>query len=474
MGYWTDQGFVANTLSFYKSAIQQAFVDAFGEDFALDDTLPQGVLIQRLAELFYGMDMDGIEGFSHLNLNSMNGIFLDVVGNIRGIPRVLGTPQKGLVTVSCYPQNFTPFTIPQGTQLTVVETGDVFVTTSTNTFSTNIGSIEVEYVENGNSSSIPGNTMTVNGLQQIQNIVIISLVDGMENESDLEYRHRLQKEYPAAVGTIEYVNNLLRQEPTIKSVGCVYNDTDTTVGGIPPYCTEWLVAPTAEAKSSIVDNSIVVEQTVGDSLSDLEADIDTFETYVSPTRTMQLVFTYDGSDWLDIDSNVVTLSDYGVTYSGTPVLGDAIAVTFTVGAFGVNIANIIVDNKVPGSPTSGNTSVTVTDTFGSEKTVSFSVAEEVPIEIEISVGTPEETGFFDLVDVPESKQKVVDYVNSLDIGKDVSYSRCVAPFAADTGFDILGFKMRAKGSAVWVENGNLVITDRQYASLAITDITVGL
>ena len=66
MGKWTDQGFVANPVSYYKSAIQQVIVEAFGSEFDLNDNLPQGVLIQRLAELFYGMDMDGIEAFSRL------------------------------------------------------------------------------------------------------------------------------------------------------------------------------------------------------------------------------------------------------------------------------------------------------------------------------------------------------------------------------------------------------------------------
>ena len=94
MGTWTAQGFEAKTLSYYKSAIQQVFVEAFGNDFALDDTLPQGVLIQRLAELFYGMDMDGIEAFSRLNLNTMTGLFLDMIGNFRGIPRIFPNTRR--------------------------------------------------------------------------------------------------------------------------------------------------------------------------------------------------------------------------------------------------------------------------------------------------------------------------------------------------------------------------------------------
>lgn len=368
MGKWSDQGFVANPLSYYKSTIQQIFVDAFGDDFDLNDNLPQGVLIQRLAELFYGMDMDGVEAFSRLNLNTMGGLFLDVVGNLRGINRVLGAPQTGVITIQCRPENFVPFSLPEGTTFVVTETGDTFVSTAQKTFSTDTMNVEVTYTDNGNSSAIVGNTMTVEGYPQIQNIEIISLFDGTENESDISYRSRLQKEYPAATGTIEYVNNKLRSLTSVKAVGCLYNDTDTAIDIIPPYCTEWIVAP--------------VDQVGADAL----------------------------------------------------------------GVFEEDVASTIINNKVPGSPTFGNTSVSTQDVFGSTKTVNFTIAEEIPIEISVTVATPEATGVFDLGAVPEIKVAIENYVNGLEIGKDVSYSRCIAPFAVSTGFDVLSFKMRPLSS----------------------------
>ena len=459
MGKWTDQGFVANTLSYYKNAIQQVFIEAFGDDFDLNDNLPQGVLIQRLAELFYGMDMDGIEAFSRLNLNSMAGVFLDVVGNLRGINRVLGKPQTGVVTVTCVSSTFSPFTMPAGTVLTVTQTGDQFITSRVHTFSTDEEAVEVQYVENGNSSAIVGNTMSVENYPQIQNIEIISLYDGTENESDISFRSRLQNEYPASVGTIEWVNNLLRAIPSVRAVGCLYNDSASETD-IPAYSTEWIVAPK--------DN----------------------------------------------------------------VVGDAVTV------FKTAVAETILDNKVPGAPTAGNTTMSVQDIFGSTKTVKFSIATEVPIKMALVVATPEATGVFDLGGIDEIKQTVANYVNSLAIGNDVSYSRCIAPFASDKGFDIISFRMscvtnivgadgrvylRAEnidaGSALawyvrgsetlyytsglefpsvddkiytdvacteeltsvvaaneeqWIQNANFVINSREYATLDASNISVGI
>lgn len=370
MGQWSDQGFIANPLSYYKSAIQQIFVEAFGDDFDLNDNLPQGVLIQRLAELFYAMDMDGVEAFARLNLNTMGGLFLDVVGNLRGLNRILGAPQTGVATVTCGADNFVPFTLAEGTVLTCVESGDTFTVSRMTTLSTNVVNVPIVYTENGNSSAIVGNTMQIDNYPQITNIEIISLFNGTDNESDIAYRSRLQKEYPAAVGTIEYVTNKIRALASVKSVGFLYNDTDTTVDTIPAYSTEWIVAPKAEVRA------------------------------------------------------------------------DALGVMKT------DVATAIINGKTPGSPTYGNTTVVAQDVFGSQKFVNFTIAEEIPIEISVTVGTPEATGVFDLSNLSDIKTVVSDYVNNLDIGKDVSYSRCIAPFAASTGFDVLSFKMRTSSNIV--------------------------
>ena len=395
MGHWTEQGFVTQPLSYYKSAIQQVFIEAFGSDFDLNDNLPQGVLIQRLAELFYGMDMDGVEAFARLNINTMGGLFLDIVGNWRGIDRVLGRPQSGYAKITCNPSNFVPFTLPEGTVLTVLESGDQFVTTQPVTFVSNVANANIEYTENGNSSAVVGNTMSVESYAQIQNIEIVSLFDGTDNESDISYRNRIQKEYPAAANTVEFVMNLLRELPEIRDVGCLYNDTGSTVGGLAPYSTEWIVAPTVDVQPEALD------------------------------------------------------------------------------AFKQTVAKIIIDNKVPGSPTDGNTTVdNVTDIYGTPKSVKFTMAEEVPIQILVTITTPETTGILDLGGESTIKTAVMRYVNNLGIGKDVSYSRCIAPFAADTGFDVVSYKVKAVSSDTWSENINFFIDNRQYATITADNIVM--
>ena len=389
MGTWTDQGFVAQSVEYYKDLIRPIFQEAFGADFALDETLPQGVLITRLAELFYGMDMDGVEAFARLNLNTMGGLFLDTIGNFRGIHRNLGEPQTGLVEVTCNPNVFTPFTLPKGTVLTVTETGDSFVTVNEggDTFVETTQTIRVAYIQNGNSSAVVNNTLSVNGYAQITNMKIVALFDGTDNESDISYRSRLLKDYPAATNTIEFILNSIRAVVGVRSVGVLYNDTDTTDGNnLPPYSTEFMYAPKPEA-----DNA------------------------------------------------------------------DAKAV------INAKIAEIIVNNKVPGSPTYGTTTMSATDVFGQTKVVNFTVATPVILHIYVQVATPETTGILDLGNKDSIEEMLKNYINTLDISKDVSYSRCMAPLANDTGFDVVDFAIYKDGTTTWYDKENISIGNKEYA-----------
>lgn len=73
-------------------------------------------------------------------------------------------------------------------------------------------------------------------------------------------------------------------------------------------------------------SSATASQTAGSSLTDVAVVVATFETQI--TTSGSYVFTSDGADW-SYDGNVVDLTDYGITYTGTPVADDAITVVYT-------------------------------------------------------------------------------------------------------------------------------------------------
>lgn len=436
MGKWTDQGFVASSQAKYKEDLQNLFVEAFGDDFLLDDQLPQGVLITRLAELLYNTDMDGIEAFSRLNPNTAKGVFLDLIGNMRAIPRSLGTPQVATVSITSTATNFAPFTIPQGQEFTMVGGGATFVAAAGKTISSPTATMELEFTESGNSSASIGSKLQTAGMAQIQDVEITMLLDGQGRESDLEYRKRLRREYPVASNTIAYVENKIMDLQIVKAVGHNYNDTAETVDTLPPYTTEWMAV-----------------QKPG-------TDLDYFKN---------------------------------------------------------KVATAILNNKVPGSPTAGNTSVDVADIFGTVKNVKFTIPEEVKLQIQVQVATPEATGWIDLSGAPQIIDTIATYINGLEIGDDVSFSRCMAPITADPDFDVVSFKIRVLPDAPnyipgndyvtgdivryknqyyiatsdtsetpeidpawapynegWLLNQNFPIGVRQYASITSSDISIGV
>lgn len=392
MGSWTNAGFEAKTLDYYKAAIQQVFVDAFGNDFLLDDALPQGVLIQELAELFYNADMDGIEAFSRLNINTASGIYLDLIGSMRGISRSQGTPQIATVALTIDPTNFMAFSIPEG-QVFTATNGQTFVTNQINTISsTQDQTLYLYFTSMGNSDVAVGDKMSTTGFSQITDIEVVYLANGTDEETDLEYRGRIINEAPTPNNTLQFVMNKILDLQTVKTVGVNYNDTDQTVDTLPAYCTEWMAVPK------------------------LDADLALFKSQV---------------------------------------------------------AKVIVDNKVPGSPTGGNTTVTTTDVFGSSKTVKFTIPSKIELVIAVTVTTPESTGVLDLSNATAIKEAIAAYINGLNIGDNVSFSRVMAPLTADGGFDVSSYVIKDKDNTTTITNGNYPIGTREYASITTADITIG-
>lgn len=394
MGTWTDQGFVAKPLQYYVDELRRIFTEAFGDDFILDETTPQGVLITRLAQLLFNTDMDGVEAFSRLNISSAGGFYLDLIGNLRGVTRILGSPQLVSVQITSSAgtgSGFLPYTIPHGTVFKSLSQVDTFFNERNITVQSETQTVTLRYGKNGDSSVLVNDKLQVNGIVRITDVTILSLIPGMGNETDVEYRRRLLTEKPALNNTIKSVENKLFELPTVKSVGSQYNDTAQTVGQMPPYTTEWMVVPKEGANQTVFKNSV---------------------------------------------------------------------------------AETIINNKVPGSPTYGNTTVTVEDVFGDQKTVSFTVAEKRNLQIDIKVVTPEATGRLDLINVPKIRQDMYNYINGLMIGKDVSYSRCCSSLFADTGFDVDYFKIKEEGDTTWIENGNYIINERQYAAIDFESINI--
>lgn len=280
MGKWTPQGFQAYTLSYYKEQLQKLFVDAFGDRFQLDDTLPQGVLIQRLAELLYNADMDNVDVMSTLNLNTTTGIWLDLVGALRGIPRLSGSSQMATIRLTSNSSQL-PYTIPTNTAFE--SNGNVFFSGQSQIIRNQQQTIVVTYSEDGNSDIVVGDTMTC-PVTQVTNIEVIGLADGQPKETDADYRSRLNSTYSVANNTMRWVEMKIAESPLVRTTGFGYNDSNATVNSRPPHTSEWMAVPKEGVDSTMFANTvaeIIVNNKVPSS-----------QTYGNTTTTVQDLYGY--------------------------------------------------------------------------------------------------------------------------------------------------------------------------------------
>ena len=236
MGKLTYQGYSTNTLETWKTKIQQVFVDAFGNDFIIADDTPQGVFINRLAELFYNCDMDGLNAFLQLNINTATGVLLDYIAFLRGTKRKLGTNQQ--LTCS-FTATTTPVYLSANTKFTVLDTDYQYENTSATSIVVSPQSITLRAVESGNQEvSVGAYLQSDIYIPSITNIQVTAVVKGKDTETDEELRRRLQLMTDDFLDTLgSTLSALLRLDGVIK-IGFLQKEDDSTV---PTNSTEFLV-----------------------------------------------------------------------------------------------------------------------------------------------------------------------------------------------------------------------------------------
>lgn len=139
--------------------------------------------------------------------------------------------------------------------------------------------------------------------------------------------------------------------------------------------------------------------------------------------------------------------------------------------FNAAVAEKILKVKVPGAPLYGNTSVVVQDYYGESKTINFTRPTKVGIQFYAKIAFNPETRIFDTSKVDIEKQAIVDYVQSIEVGEGVSWSRILGMVAPDTGFVITEWGLRKGTSGAWV-NTNLTCGVREYLWIESSDIDI--
>ena len=141
-------------------------------------------------------------------------------------------------------------------------------------------------------------------------------------------------------------------------------------------------------------------------------------------------------------------------------------------AFNLAVADKILDIKVPGAPLNGNTSITVADYYGEQKTVNFTRPSKIQIKFYAKIAANPETKILDTSKVDLEKQSIVDYVQSVEVGDGISWSRVLGMLANDSGFIIVSWGLKKSTDADWSHDDILPSNVREYLWAEIADIDI--
>ena len=132
------------------------------------------------------------------------------------------------------------------------------------------------------------------------------------------------------------------------------------------------------------------------------------------------------------------------------------------GTFNAAVAEKILEIKVPGAPLYGSTIVQVADYYGENKNVKFTRPTKIMVQFYAKIATNPTTGVIDTTNVPVETQAIVDYIQSVDVGEGISWSRILGMLAGDTGFIITEWGLRKGTSGAWVTTDIAPDNIREY------------
>lgn len=384
MGSLGSTGYVTTTLSDKILVLQNLFKQAFGNDINLSDQSPQGVLINKIAELFDAADKVGLDIYNEINLNNATGVILSFIAILRGTQRIEGT--KAVLDVT-FTSSTQPYTIAANTQFRLVNSETIFINETEITINNTTFTAQLVAVSNAETGIQAGDKLeSVIYIGALTDINVDSITDGTDAETDTELRDRLKSFTSVeSSGDTDAIYSALVNLDNVTKCQVWENDTNSTDGnGIPAHSIEAVV------------------------------------------------------------------------------LGDTDA----------NVAQVIYNNKSGGTPTYGSSSSIITDSQGYAKTMYFTRPTLVSLYIDVTVTTKDGQVAVDGSYNDQIRTECDEYINSLKIGQDISYSTIFGIFAKYDAFDIT--QVVLSDGVTDYTNSNMPIAIRSYSKIndPATDITI--
>lgn len=172
----------------------------------------------------------------------------------------------------------------------------------------------------------------------------------------------------------------------------------------------------------------------------------------------------------------ILYNDESTTQQGIPAYNTEFLVVPDDGVddttFNASVAKKILEVKVPGAPLNGSTTVQVPDYYGETKNVKFTRPTKVMVQFFAKIATNLTTGVIDTSQVPVETQAIIDYVQSVDVGEGISWSRILGMLAGDSGFIITDWGLRKVGSSTWLKTDITPNSVREYLWIDENNINI--
>ena len=222
--YVTNTGVIVPDTADVKTQVQNEFKEALGQDLSLEDSTPQGRLIDAETIARKSVLTNNAQIANQLNPNTASGVYLDAICAITGTTRNGATRTQVLATVSGVPGTI----IPAGSQAKTSE-GDLFSIVNNYTIPENgSGNTYVQAAETG-PVACAINTLTqivtaVPGWETINNPVAAVIGANVESDSSLRLK-RVQQLYKGN-SLLDAMETALLQVAGVLSVFVDDNYTD--------------------------------------------------------------------------------------------------------------------------------------------------------------------------------------------------------------------------------------------------------
>lgn len=236
---FTDKGVYAPPTSEIKKEVQALLTGAFGEGLNLDDSTPQGYLIDGITNIIAQQNASMLFIISQFNPSFSRDIWQDALGNLYFLQRKSATP----TIVQCVCTGLMGTVIPGldnpgGAAQVQNGDGDIFVCTSSGTIPAS-GSITLQF-QSAALGEIPAPANSVNRIyRQIQGWDTVNNpaagVLGAERENRTEYENRRKNSLALyATGSREAVYSRVFNVENVTDVIVVENDSSepATIQGV--------------------------------------------------------------------------------------------------------------------------------------------------------------------------------------------------------------------------------------------------